>query len=105
MLRHAGEIAPGKEFTVRAEVTNAAVGQKLTLTLPQGLELADGAAVRAVPKAVDGLSVVAWKVRVTGTGTLPIRVASSTGVARTMTITLNVQQTEASGPQLFGGKR
>jgi len=73
----------------------------LTLTLPKGLELTEGAAVRAVPALADGkkdgTTSVTWKVRVVGTGTLPVRVGSTTGMARTLTITLNVQQSETPG--------
>jgi hypothetical protein len=106
VLKQSGEIAPDKEFTIRAEVSNPVPGQKLTMTLPKGLVLADGAAVQTVPEAKAGnVSVVSWKVRVTGTGVLPVRVASTTGMARTMTITLNVQQPDGPEQQIFGGKR
>jgi hypothetical protein len=101
-LDHAGEIAPGKEFTVRATVTDPVAGQKLTLMpLPRGLQLTEGAAEQLVPR--DGL--VSWRVRVLGHGTFGVRVASTTGVVQGFTMTLSVEEPAPSQPQLFGGNR
>jgi hypothetical protein len=103
-----GNIAPGKEFTVQAKVTNPLAGQKLTLLpLPEGLELVDSPAARAVPSPAngtpEGLSAVAWRLRVTDKGILPVRVASTTGVVQSFTITITVDQPAGSIRQLFGG--
>ncbi len=96
-LELSGAIAPGKEFVVTGKVTNPVSGQKLTLTLPRALLLVEGAQTQAVPR---GTSEVQWTVRVLERGRLPVRVESSTGVARTKTITI----TEVQNPQgeLFG---
>jgi len=108
-LGHEGDIAPGQEFTVRADVTTPVAGQKLTLMpLPPGLRLVDGPAVQVVPPPTDGKheghSVVTWRVSVVDKGTLHVRVASTTGVIQSFTITIAAEQPVGSGPQLFGGK-
>jgi hypothetical protein len=101
VLEHTGEIGPGKEFTVRAKVTSPVAGQKLTLKLPAGLELVDGTLAQAVPAT----SVVTWRIRMTaGDGTMQLRVASTTGMARALTIVLTVEQ-PGQAPTLFSGKR
>jgi hypothetical protein len=87
----AGDIRPGKEFTVTARVTNPAEGQTLTLALPKGLQLVNGDARQPVPPAANpgGASTLTWNVRVIESGRLPVRIESSTGLARTKTITLS----------------
>jgi hypothetical protein len=91
VLELSGDIAPGKEFFVTARVATPVKDQKLTLTLPEQLKLTEGAAEQLVP----GTGVVRWKIRVASVGVMPVRVASSTGVARTKTITL--RQEKGSG--------
>jgi hypothetical protein len=109
VLKHFGEIGPGKEFTLRAHVTHPVVGQKLTLKLPSGgMALVDGPAVQEVRPLAgekkDSVSLVSWRIRVTDKeGTLPVRVVSTTGMARTMTIVLTVDL-QVDDPTLFGGK-
>lgn len=84
-----GDISPGKDFKVNAEVTSPVAGQTLTLVLPKELRLASGDATRTVPPAAKGaVSSVSWTVRVSQTGRLPVRIESSTGLVRTKTITL-----------------
>jgi len=101
-LDHVGEIAPGKDFTVRAKVADAVAGQKLTLLpLPRGLQLTDGPAEQTVPP--DGL--LTWRVRVLGNGTFAVRVASTTGVVQGFTMTLTMEEPSGPVPQLFGGSR
>jgi hypothetical protein len=99
ILDLAGDIAPGKDFTVLAKVSSPVKGQQLTLNLPDKLSLREGERTQAVPAAMgDGTSTVSWRVRVHDHGRLPVRVQSSTGVTRAKTITL-------SGPdtgQIFG---
>jgi hypothetical protein len=107
VLDHSGDVAPGKEFTLLARIANPVAGQKLTLKLPKGMELIDGSAVEAVlpPAAGQKESVVAWRIRVTvNEGTLPIRVASTTGMARALTVVLTVERA-VPDPTLFSGKR
>jgi predicted secreted protein len=104
-LDYAGEIAPGKEFMVRATVSNPVPGQKLTLMpLPAGLELSDGPELKNVPVDPAGVSVVTWRLRVVDKGTLPVRVASSTGMVRAFTISLTAERPEEASPRIFGGK-
>jgi hypothetical protein len=99
-LKFAGDIAPGKEFQVVATVAEPVPKQELTLTLPPGLQLEAGAVTQPVPPAQEMGSSVSWTVRVVERGRLPVRVDSSTGIARTSTITISGG---AAGPgQIFG---
>lgn len=82
-----GDIRPGKEFEVKAQVMKPVADQKLTLNLPKGLTLTKGDAEQMVPRQT-AVAAVTWQVRVTGTGRLPVRIESSTGLARTKTISL-----------------
>ena len=82
-----GDIRPGKEFDVKAAVTKPVVDQKLTLNLPKGLTLIKGDAEQQVPRE-GGVAILTWQVRVTGSGRLPVRIESSTGLTRTKTISL-----------------
>ncbi len=82
-----GDIRPGKEFTITAKVNEPLPGQTLALTLPKGLQLANGDLTQ--PVAAGKESVVTWNVRVAESGRLPVRIESSTGLARTKTITLS----------------
>lgn len=77
-----GDIRPGKEFTVLAKVADPLPGQTLSLTLPKGLELTKGDLTQPAQPTVS------WTVRVAESGRLPVRIESSTGLARTKTITL-----------------
>src|SRR5262249_31610902 len=82
----------GKTFSVTAAVTNPAPGQTLTLNLPRGLERTGGPEQQAVPPAPgggkEGVSNVRWQVKVQRPGTYRVRVQSSTGVARSKTVTI-----------------
>jgi hypothetical protein len=94
-------LAPGKEFSVIARVTNPLAGQRLTLHLPDKLRLEEGAETQSVPPLPpdlrEGTTSVTWRVRILDHGRLPVRVQSSTGVTRAKTITL-------SGPGTIFGK-
>lgn len=79
-----GDIRPGREFLVKADVRMPAANQTLTLALPKGLQLTEGAATQNVTA-----NSATWKVRVVESGRLPIRVESSTGHVRSKTITLS----------------
>ncbi len=83
-----GEIAPGKVFYATARVNNPVKGQTLTLKLQNGLELKEGESTQPV----GDLGTARWGIRVAGVGRLPVRVESSTGVARTKTITLRQEK-------------
>jgi predicted secreted protein len=101
-LEYLGDIAPGKEFTVLAKVTDPVPGQKLTLMpLPAGLALVDGPAAKAVPAPATekdgGGSEVAWRIRVLDAGRLSVRVASTTGTVQSFTITITVEPLSGGG--------
>jgi predicted secreted protein len=89
-----GEIRPGKDFALKAQVVEPMAGQTLTLVLPAELKLAEGEARQVVPKS----GAVAWRVHVLAAGRLPVRVESSTGQARSKVITLSQEREGA----LFG---
>jgi hypothetical protein len=117
VVEFSGPIGPGKTFTVVAKVTSPVSGQKLTLTLPAGLQLVAGAPTQDVPQFASGgqgTSVVNWTVRVVEAGLLPVRVDattgkrridlpvrvdSTTGIARTKTITFT---DVGGGDHIFG---
>jgi hypothetical protein len=84
-----GSFEPGQIFTVTTYVTNPISGQKLTLTLPEGLEVQGDARV-PVPagKGSPPTSIVTWKAKVLKTGEFRIRVDSSTGISQSKTITI-----------------
>ncbi len=91
-----GDIRPGKEFQVSAEVTSPVAGQTLSLVLPKGMQ-ALTADRQLVPATTKSTASVQWTVRILETGRHPIRVESSTGLARTKT--LNLTETKDA---LFG---
>jgi len=95
------DLAPGKDFSVIARVTNPLPGQRLTLQLPDKLSLQEGEQTQAVPALPmgmrEGTTTVTWRVRILDHGRLPVRVQSSTGVTRAKTIIL-------SGPGTIFGK-
>jgi hypothetical protein len=68
----------GTEFSVTVLVKNPAPGQKVTLELPNGLELRGGASEQE-PKTGEADSPVTWKVRANISGSFNIEVKSSTG--------------------------
>ncbi|MCC6419752.1 MAG: zinc ribbon domain-containing protein [Gemmataceae bacterium] len=102
-LELSGAIAPGKEFTLTAKVNNPVAGQRLTLSLSRELQLAADELTQEVPSfpaGVQGTSLVHWRLRVLDRGTLRLRVASTTGVARTKT--LAITEVAGDGGQIFG---
>jgi hypothetical protein len=92
VLGQAGDIEAGKEFSLLATVSQLPQGQKmkLTLTFPKGgLELRDKSAVRQVTGGADGAGKASWRVYVPDkVGTVQLRVESSNGMVRTITITI-----------------
>lgn len=88
-LELSGPIEPGKDFTLTAKLTHPVLGQKLKLVLPKELQLREGDAEQLAPPARNAAgSVVNWKIVVREIGRVPIRVESSTGIARTKTLTI-----------------
>jgi hypothetical protein len=87
-LELTGAFDPGKTFDVAAKVDEAAPGQTLTLTLPTGLQVVEGTPAQPVRATAEP---VRWKVKVLQSGKFPVRVASSTGIAQTKTITIAEQ--------------
>jgi predicted secreted protein len=83
-----GSFEPGQTFTITADVKNPVANQTLNLKLPDGLQLGTGNPQQNVPPTTDGKSSLAWSVRVMKAGRYPIKVASSTGVTHTKTITI-----------------
>jgi predicted secreted protein len=98
-------VPPNKDFPLLAKVTNAVEGQKLKLVLPEkGLNLSGGEREQAVaPLPADAKEKtrdVRWQLRLDSSasgGQLSIKVESSTGLQRT--ITLKVPQAD---PRIFG---
>ncbi len=86
-----GDIRPGKEFTITAKVSDPLANQTLTLTLPKGLQLTCGEITQPVAPGKE--SAVIWRARCTEGRRLPVRIESSTGLARTKTITLTDNST------------
>jgi hypothetical protein len=87
-------VPPGAEFVVTAYVYNASKGQKVTLELPAGLELAGGEAEQAVPADAKRTQVF-WKVRAAREG--KFRVQAVSGKARARPLTINVQKRSIFG--------
>jgi hypothetical protein len=90
-----GDIRVGKTFDVVARVADPVAGQSLTLTLPAELKLI-GRATRQTLGPAGQAATVTWHVQVLHAGRLPVRVESSTGMARTKTIVL-APLTESAG--------
>jgi hypothetical protein len=80
-------LAPGKDITVIARVTNPLQGQTLTLVLPDPkLRREEGEATQSVPPLPpgtrEGTVTVSWRVRILDQGQLPVRVHSSTDITK-----------------------
>jgi hypothetical protein len=85
-----GSFVPGKRFSIAAHVTDPALGQFLTLELPQGMVLLEGKEIQPVPalQGESAYSVVMWHARVQRPGEFPVRIRSSTGVTQGKVITV-----------------
>jgi hypothetical protein len=79
-----GSFEPGKAFKVLARVSDPAVGQVLSLELPEGMALLEGKELQPVPPPLgdDPQSLVVWRARVLRPGDYAVRVRSSTGVTQ-----------------------
>ncbi len=72
-LRAPAFVQPGKDFPLSAYVWNGEKGQKVTVQLPPGLELApDEEAVKTLDKGGVERQLLSWKVRAQKAGTFPI---------------------------------
>ena len=90
-----GSFKIGDEFTVTALVKNPVQGEKVTLTLPAGLELVNPSAEQPVPPLPAGVksgsSPVTWKVRGAKLGRHTLRVRSSTGAAQSQPVVIKAR--------------
>jgi hypothetical protein len=89
-MRLGGSFAPGKLFTVTAQIHDPIAGQALILELPKGMALVEGREIQPVPQAFDDppQSLIEWKCRVQEFGRFPVRVRSSNGVTQTKIVTV-----------------
>jgi predicted secreted protein len=87
-------VQPGEVFVVTAYVYNAVTGQKVTLRLPEGLELAEGEAEQAVAEGGKRTQVF-WRVRARAEGERQIEAVS--GGARSRPVTVQVRRRNIFG--------
>ena len=78
-------VRPDEVFVVTAYVYNATKGQKVTLQLSDGVELAEGEGEQAIPADAKRTQVF-WKVRARGEGTRQIEAVSNGARARPLTV-------------------
>ena len=87
-----GAFEAGKDLTVCAYVENPLPGQKVSLTLPNGLRLLEGSnesqMVIPDPDNARKTGIVTWKVAVEQSGEFKINVSSQPGSSLTRTITI-----------------
>jgi hypothetical protein len=85
-----GQFVAGEEFTVTAYVKEPASGQRLTLRLPEGLELKDDSETKDVAPVAAGAanrnSTVAWRVHANRAGKFDLKVESTTGAAQSYAV-------------------
>jgi len=89
-----GSFAPGGEMTVTAYVNNPTKGQTVKLELPDGFELAGGAAEQTVPPPgpASRNSPVTWKVKAPRKeGPYTLKVQSSNGATQSQTVKIRTQ--------------
>ncbi|HTU20525.1 MAG TPA: hypothetical protein VMG10_20860 [Gemmataceae bacterium] len=81
-------VQPNSDFVVTAYVWNAKKGDKVTLTVPDGLQLADGE--NAEKKVDDGgaRSQVFWHLRSGGDGNYTLEAATDKGKSKPKTVTV-----------------
>jgi hypothetical protein len=87
-------VVPGREFVVTAYVYNAVKDQKVTLELPEGLQLTTSEAEQVIPQKARRTQVF-WKVKGTGEGARLIEAVS--GKARARPLTVKVQKRSIFG--------
>jgi len=89
-MRLGGSFAPGKLFTITAQVHDPIAGQTLIVELPKGMALVEGREIQPVPQPFTDppQSQIEWKCRVQEFGRFPIRLRSSNGVTQTKIVTI-----------------
>ncbi|HBI43648.1 MAG TPA: hypothetical protein DDY78_12485 [Planctomycetales bacterium] len=88
-----GSFTPGGELSVTAYVNNPAPGQTVTLTLPDGFQLADGNSLTRPAPALDFPSAsrqspVTWTVKAGRPGDYTIKAESSNGAVQSKKVTI-----------------
>ncbi len=91
-----GSFTPGGDLSVTAYVNNPAPGQTVTLTLPDGFQLADGGGLTRPAPALDFSSAsrqspVTWTVKAGRPGDYTIKAESSNGAAQSKTVTIKTR--------------
>jgi hypothetical protein len=85
-----GRFVKDGEFTLTALVASPKKGEELTLDLPAGLTLIEGAKAQKVPPVPAGaprpISPVTWKIKATSEGNYNLKVTSSAGAAQTQPV-------------------
>jgi hypothetical protein len=80
-LSVAGKFVPGGEFTLTCLVNEPKEGETVTLTLPEGFSLSEGASTQKVPAVEAGatrkISTVTWKIKAGSPGRHELSVKSS----------------------------
>jgi len=94
-LSFGGRLVRGGEFTVIAQVSNPTNGEKVTLTLPKGLELMEGTPEQAVPPVAPGsarpISAVTWRVKAMQDGAHELKVTSTSGAEETKKVKITAK--------------
>jgi hypothetical protein len=89
-LTAGGSFKKGDQFTVTAYVSKPTSGQTVEMSLPDGLELADGNQTQTVPPvaqdAASRISPVTWRVKSNKEGTYKIKVQSSNGAKQSLQV-------------------
>jgi hypothetical protein len=96
LLTVGGRLVRNGDFTLTALVQNPQPDERLTLTLPAGLELAEGGAERPVPPVPAGASrptsPVTWRIRAAGAdGRYELRVRSSQGATQKQAVVIRTR--------------
>ncbi len=89
-----GSFLPRGKFTVTAYVSNPTADQTVTLTLPKGFSLVEGAAQRPVPRPEGNnrVSPVTWTVQgPSDAGTYKLKVESSNGTSQTQPVKIQAK--------------
>jgi hypothetical protein len=91
LLTLGGRFVPGGEVTLTALVKNPARDERLTLSLPEGLQLLpDSPATQDVPAVARGAarptSPVTWRLVAKSAGTHRVQVRSSSGLSQSQDV-------------------
>jgi hypothetical protein len=94
-LTAGGSLTVDSPFSVTAYVREPVQGQRLTLQVPDGLQIEGGAAEQVVPLVPEGArtrnSPVNWRVKALRRGTFILKVQSSTGITQTLPVRITQQ--------------